>query len=69
MLRPAVEVGVPGIVVVHNHPSSELGPSPNDVAVTRKLVQAAKLLDIDLLDHVVIAGNGFVSLKEQGLMF
>ena len=39
------------------------------MAVTRKLVQAAKLLDIDLLDHVIIAGDSFVSLKEQGLMF
>ena len=67
VLRPAVSEGVPGIIVVHNHPSGEPQPSPNDVAVTRKLVQAAKLLDIDLLDHVVIGHSGFASLKDMGL--
>lgn len=68
VLRPAVAEGVPNIIVVHNHPSGNPEPSPNDVAVTRKLQQAAKVLDIDLLDHVVIGGYGFVSLKGQGLM-
>ena len=43
-------------------------PSPEDVAVTRDLAKAAKLLDIDLLDHIVIGGKSFVSLKERGLM-
>ena len=64
VLRPAVAEGVPNIIVVHNHPSGNPEPSPNDVAVTRKLQQAAKVLDIDLLDHVVIGGYGFV--KPQG---
>ena len=68
VLRPAVLEGVPSIIVVHNHPSGDPDPSPNDVAVTRRLQQAAKVLDIDLLDHVVIGGYGFVSLKGQGLM-
>ena len=44
-------------------------PSPDDVAVTRAIVQAGKLLDIDVLDHLVIGGNRFVSLKERGLGF
>jgi len=45
-------------------------PSPDDAAVTRAIVQAGKLLDIDLLDHLVIGGNSrFVSLKERGLGF
>ena len=44
-------------------------PSPDDVAVTRAIVQAGKLLDINLLDHLIIAGNRFVSLKERGLGF
>ena len=68
VLRPAVQEGLPSIIVVHNHPSGDPDPSPDDVAITRKLMQAAKLLDIDLLDHVVIGGNGCVSLKGQGLL-
>jgi len=44
-------------------------PSPDDAAVTRAIVQAGKLLDIDLLDHLVIGGNRFVSMKERGLGF
>ena len=68
VLRPAVQEGMPSIIVVHNHPSGDPEPSPDDVAITRKLKQAAKLLDIDLLDHVVIGGNDCVSLKGQGLL-
>ncbi len=69
VLRPAVAEGVPNIIVVHNHPSGNPEPSPNDVAVTRKLQQAARVLDIDLLDHVVIGGYSCASLKEQGLLY
>ena len=68
VLRPAVVEAVPGIIVSHNHPSSDPTPSPEDVALTGKLTQAAKLLGIELLDHVVIGGKRFVSLKERGLM-
>ena len=68
VLRPAVLEAAPSIIVSHNHPSSDPTPSPEDVAVTKDLVRAAKLLGIDLLDHVVIGGDGFVSLKERGLM-
>ena len=68
VLRSAVQEGMPSIMVVHNHPSGDPDPSPDDVAITRKLMQAAKLLDIDLLDHVVIGGNDYVSLKGQGLL-
>ena len=68
VLRPAILEAVPSIIVSHNHPSKDPTPSPADVAVTKDLVKAAKLLDIDLLDHVVIGGRSFVSLKERGLM-
>ena len=67
VLRPAVVEAVPSIIVAHNHPSGTVDPSPNDVAVTRKLKQAADLLDIDLLDHVVIGKGSFASLKDLGL--
>ncbi len=68
VLRPAVIEAVPSIIISHNHPSQDPTPSPEDVAVTRELSQAAKLLGIELLDHVVIGGDKFVSLKERGLM-
>ena len=68
VLRPAVIEAVPSIIVSHNHPSADPTPSPEDVACTRELSQAAKLLGIELLDHIVIGGDRFVSLKERGLM-
>ena len=68
VFRPAVIDAVPQIIIVHNHPSADPTPSPEDVAITRRLAQAAKLLDIDLLDHIVIGGDSVVSLKDRGLM-
>ena len=68
VLRPAVMEAVPHVIVAHNHPSGDATPSPDDVAVTRDLAQAAKLLGIELLDHVVIGRDGVVSLKDRGLI-
>ena len=68
VLRPAVMEAVPSIIVCHNHPSHDPTPSPEDAAITRELAQAGKLLGIELLDHVVIGGERFVSLKERGFM-
>jgi DNA repair protein RadC len=69
VFRPAIQRLASAIVVCHNHPSSDNTPSPDDVAVTRAMVQAGKLLDIQVLDHLVISSRGFVSLKERGLGF
>ncbi len=68
VLRAAVIENAPCIIVSHNHPSGDPTPSPEDVSITRDLAASAKLLGIDLLDHVVIAGDKFVSLKEKKLM-
>ncbi len=68
VLRPAVMEAVPSIIVCHNHPSNDPTPSPEDRAITRELAQAGKLLGIELLDHVVIGGKRFVSLKDRGLL-
>ena len=68
VLRAAVVDSAPSIVIVHNHPSQDPTPSPEDVSITRELVEGGKLLGIDLLDHVVIGGDRFVSLKEKKLM-
>jgi DNA repair protein RadC len=54
---------------MHNHPSGDPEPSPDDVAVTRAFVEAGKLLDIKVLDHLIIGNGRFVSLKERRLGF
>ena len=70
IFKPAVQRMAAAIIVIHNHPSSDPTPSPNDVTVTRAIVQAGKLLGIACLDHIVIGATGrFVSLKERGLGF
>jgi DNA repair protein RadC len=69
VFKPAVRRGAPAMIVVHNHPSGDPTPSPDDVAVTRGFVQAGKLLDVEVLDHLVIGQGRYVSLKERGLGF
>jgi DNA repair protein RadC len=69
VFREAIKVNAAGVIVVHNHPSGDPNPSPEDVALTRMLAEAGKLLDIELLDHLVIGRHRFVSLKERGLGF
>ncbi|MFL5659040.1 MAG: DNA repair protein RadC [Ktedonobacteraceae bacterium] len=65
IFRPAIIRNCPGVIVCHNHPSGDPTPSPEDIAVTEQLVEAGKVLDIDLLDHLVIGNHRFVSLKER----
>lgn len=70
VFRPAVRDNAPSIIVVHNHPSGDPTPSPEDVSITQELVAAGKLLSIELLDHLVIgSGSRFVSLNERRLGF
>ncbi len=70
VFRPAVRDNAPYIIVVHNHPSGDPTPSPEDVSVTKDLMAAGKLMGIELLDHVIVgAGNSYVSLNEKGLGF
>jgi DNA repair protein RadC len=69
LFKPAIRRGASAIVVAHNHPSGDPTPSPDDVAVTRAIVQAGRLLDVDVLDHLVIGQGRWVSLKERGLGF
>ena len=70
VLRPAIRENAPSIIVAHNHPSGDPTPSPEDISVTRDLIAAGKLMDIELLDHLVIGHGGrFTSLKEKRLGF
>ncbi|MCP4358547.1 MAG: JAB domain-containing protein [Chloroflexi bacterium] len=69
LFREAIKDNAAAFIVAHNHPSGDPSPSPEDIRVTRQLVQAGKLLDIDVLDHIIIGRQRFVSLKERGLGF
>jgi DNA repair protein RadC len=57
-----------GVIVVHNHPSGDPTPSPEDRTITRQLVAAGKLLDIPIFDHVIIGEGQYVSFAEAGLL-
>jgi DNA repair protein RadC len=69
LFRGAIRANCASLIVVHNHPSGDPTPSPEDVAVTKQIVEAGKLLDVDVLDHLIIGRQRFVSLKERGLGF
>jgi DNA repair protein RadC len=69
VFKGAVRRGAAAIIVVHNHPSGDPTPSPDDVAITRAIVQSGKMLDVEVLDHLVIGLGKWVSLKERGLGF
>src|SRR5947208_13028267 len=58
-----------GLILVHNHPSGDPTPSPDDLHLTAEAVAAGRLLDIAVLDHLIVAGGGFVSLRQEGMLF
>lgn len=69
LFREAIRLNAAAMIVAHNHPSGDPTPSPEDVHVTRQIVEAGKLLNVDVLDHLVIGEQRWVSLKERGLGF
>jgi len=69
LFREAVRENCPALVVVHNHPSGDPTPSQEDIKITEQIVKAGKLLDIEVLDHLIIGHQRYVSLKERGLGF
>jgi DNA repair protein RadC len=68
VFRAAIAEAAAGIVVVHNHPSGDPTPSAEDRAATKQLVSAGQLLDLPVYDHVIIAGDRFVSFATAGLL-
>lgn len=66
VFEPAVRHSAAGIVLVHNHPSGDPTPGDEDRRLTERLVQAGKLMGIEILDHVIVTHNGYTSLKELG---
>ena len=69
LFRDAVRLDASGIVLCHNHPSGDPTPSPDDLHLTAEAIAAGKLLDVDVLDHVVIGHDAWVSLRDRGVAF
>jgi DNA repair protein RadC len=69
LLREAVKVNAPALILSHCHPSGDPTPSPEDVGVTRQARLAADLLDLDLLDHIVVGKDAWISMRERNLGF
>jgi DNA repair protein RadC len=69
LFRDAVRINAAGAILVHNHPSGDPTPSPDDLHLTAEALAAGRLLDIELLDHLVIGHDAFVSLRDRGIAF
>ncbi|WHY84875.1 DNA repair protein RadC [Neobacillus novalis] len=68
VFREALKRSAASVIAVHNHPSGDPAPSREDIEVTKRLVECGKIIGIDLLDHLIIGENKFVSLKEKGYL-
>ena len=68
VFKDAVLASAASLIIAHNHPSGDPTPSAEDIAVTRRLMDAGEILGIELLDHIIIGDGVFVSLKERGKM-
>jgi len=69
LFRDAVRLNASGLILVHNHPSGDPTPSPDDLHLTAEALAAGRLLDIDLLDHLVVGHDAYVSLRDRGVSF
>lgn len=65
VLAPAVMLKASGIILAHNHPSGNIKPSMDDLALTARLAKACKIIDITLMDHLIFTADNFVTLREQ----
>ncbi|MEN6348576.1 MAG: DNA repair protein RadC [Syntrophomonas sp.] len=68
VFKTAVKKSAASIILVHNHPSGDPNPSAEDIEVTRRLIEAGKIMGIEVLDHVIIGESKYYSLKEKGLI-
>jgi DNA repair protein RadC len=69
LFRDAVRLNASGLILVHNHPSGDPTPSPDDLHLTAEALAAGRLLDIDVLDHLVVGHDAWVSLRDRGVSF
>ena len=68
VFHAAVRYAAAGMILLHNHPSGDPSPSREDIAVTDRLVQAGKMMDIPVLDHIILGDHKYISLKEKGMV-
>lgn len=68
VFEPAVRNLAAQIILAHNHPSGDPEPSEDDLEITKKLVESGKILGIEVVDHIIVTKNGFLSFKEKGLI-
>lgn len=68
VFRAAIRSGSAAMIVAHNHPSGDPAPSPEDIAITRRLCRVGTLVGIEVLDHIIIGDNVYVSFREKGLL-
>lgn len=66
IFRPAIKHSAASIILVHNHPSGQLTPSAEDLKITKQIVEAGKVVDINVHDHVIVTQDSYISLKEEG---
>ena len=68
VFKDAIMHTAASVVLAHNHPSGDPEPSEDDITITKRLVEAGKILGIEVMDHIIIVKNGFLSFKEKGLI-
>lgn len=68
ILKPAIETLASGIILCHNHPSGQLKPSEQDISLTKKIKESSRIMDINLLDHLIIGDQKYLSFADEGIL-
>ena len=68
IVKRCLELGASGIILLHNHPSGDVTPSRNDIAITEKIIKTAEMMDIEVVDHIIVSKEGFASLRGMKLV-
>ncbi|MBL7074910.1 DNA repair protein RadC [candidate division KSB1 bacterium] len=68
VFKEAISASAAGVILVHNHPSGDPAPSEDDIKITKRLVEVGKVMDIDVLDHIIVAGKDYLSMNNKGLI-
>jgi DNA repair protein RadC len=68
VFEPAIKLLASNIIIVHNHPSGQLKPSQSDLDITNRVIEAGKILGINILDHIIVSEKNFFSFKDEGVI-
>ncbi len=69
VFKSAIRKNAAALIVVHNHPSGDTTASPEDIAMTQEMVRAGELLNVEVVDHLIVGGNRFLSMKNNHIVF